>query len=203
MRMVDEELRRELLAMRDEDLAVLEELLKANQLSGPYQPRMEAIHVKNAKRLKELIAKHGWPTENLAGQDGAEAAWLIAQHSIGQPSFVRRVLQLVRAEADRKQVPAWHAAYLEDRICLFEGRPQRYGSQWIDDPRDAIARPWTLAYPDRVDQLRAEVGLKPLAPIPPPGPEVAPDVRRKGEADRQWWLDWLVARGWRSSNGGT
>jgi len=181
--MVNEELRHELLAMRDEDLTVREELLKANQLGGPYQPRMEAIHVKNPERLKELIVKHGWPSEDLAGPDGAEAAWLIAQHSIGEPSFVRHVLQLVRAEAEQKRVPAWHAAYLEDRIALFEGRPQRYGSQWIDDPRDGLARPWTLAYPDRVNELRKNVGLKPLAPLPPPGLEVDPKVRQKDEAE--------------------
>jgi hypothetical protein len=197
--MVDDELRRELLAMRDEDLVVREELLKANQLGGPYHPRMETIHVKNAARLRELIAKHGWPCEDVVGADGAEAAWLIAQHAIGEPGFVRRVLQMVRAIVEQKRVPAWHAAYLEDRIALFEGRPQRYGSQWIDDPRDGLARPWTLAYPDRVNELRAEVGLKPLAPIPPPGPEVSVEVRQKIESDQQWWLDWLVSRGWRKS----
>ena len=201
--MVDEELRRELLAMRDQDLAVREQLLKANQLGGPYHPRMEAIHIKNAERLKEIIAKHGWPVEDLAGSDGAEAALLIAQHSIGDPIFFRHVLQLVRPAAEQKRVPAWHAAYLEDRIALFEGRPQRYGSQWIDDPRDGIARPWTLAYPDRVDELRAEVGLKPLAAIPEPGPALAQNVRRKNETDQQWWLDWLASRGWRNSNGRT
>jgi len=197
--MVNEELRRELLAMRAEDLAVREELLKANQLGGPYQPRMETIHFQNAARLRELIALHGWPTEDLAGSDGAEAAWLVAQHSIGEPGFCRQVLQLIRVAVEHKTVPAWHAAYLEDRIALFEGRPQRYGSQWIDDPRDGIACPWTLAYPDRVDELRAAVGLKPLPLVPPPGPGVAPDVRRKNEQDRQWWLDWLVSRGWRKS----
>jgi hypothetical protein len=109
------------------------------------------------------------------------------------------VLQLVRVAADHKRVPAWHAAYLEDRIALFEGRPQRYGSQWIDDPRDGLARPWTLAYPDRVDELRRSVGLKPLPSIPPPGPEVPPELRERSEADRQWWLDWLAERGWRKS----
>lgn len=197
--MVDDELRRELLAMCAEDLSVREELLKANQLDGPYHPRMEAIHVKNAARLRELITKHGWPCEDLAGTDGAEAAWLIAQHSIGEPGFFRRTLQLVRSMVDQKRVPAWHAAYLEDRISLFEGRPQRYGTQWIDDPRDGLSRPWTLAYPDRVNDLRADVGLKPLAPVPPPGPEIAHELRQKLEAGQKWWLDWLCSRGWRKS----
>ena len=197
--MVDDELRRELLAMRDEDLAVREELLKANQLAGSYHPRMQAVHVKNAARLRELIAKHGWPCTDLAGTDGADAAWLIAQHSIGEPAFMRHVLQLLRAMIEQKRVPACHAAYLEDRIALFEGRPQRYGTQSLDDPRDGLSRPWTLAYPDRVNELRASVGLQALAPIPPPGPGLLPEVRRQLEADQRWWIDWLVSRGWRKS----
>jgi len=195
--MVNEELRRELLAMKAEDLSVREELLNANLLRSSYHPRMEEIHVKNAKRLRELICLHGWPTDDLAGPDGAEAAWLIAQHSIGEPAFVRQALKLIRAQIEHKRVPAWQAAYLEDRIALFEGRPQRYGTQWIDDPRDGIGRPWTLAYPDRINDLREAVGLKPLAPVPLPGPEVPAQARQQAESDQQWWIDWLIARGWR------
>ena len=59
--MLDESLRRELLSLRADDLNLREELLAANELGGPYHPRMEAVHVKNAAHLRELIARHGWP----------------------------------------------------------------------------------------------------------------------------------------------
>jgi hypothetical protein len=88
---VNEQLRRELLAMREEDLRVRQELLDAGQLGGPYVPRMEEVHVRNAARLRELIGQHGWPAENIAGKDGAEAAWFITQHAIGEPQFQRHV----------------------------------------------------------------------------------------------------------------
>ena len=71
-------------------MRVRDELLAANERGGTYVPRMEAVHVKNAARLRELIERHGWPAEDLAGKDGAEAAWLIAQHAIGEPEFQRR-----------------------------------------------------------------------------------------------------------------
>jgi hypothetical protein len=51
--------------------------------------------------LRELIARHGWPSEDKAGEDGAEAGWLIAQHAIGEPEFQRRALQWVRESADQ------------------------------------------------------------------------------------------------------
>lgn len=197
--MVDEALRLELLALRAEDHRVREGLLAANELGGPYHPRMEAVHVKNAARLRELITKHGWPAEDIAGKDGAEAAWLIAQHSVGEPCFMKQALELARAAAEQHRCPGWHAAYLEDRIAMYEGRPQRFGSQWIDGSEDGLGRPWPLAEPDRVNELRASVGLRALAKIPPPGPALSIPAREENEATRKWWLDWLASRGWRST----
>lgn len=194
-----EALRRELLRLRAEDHRVREELLTANELGGPYHPRMEAVHVQNAARLRELIAQYGWPAEDLAGEVGAEAAWLIAQHSVGEPAFMKQALELVRACAAKQRCPAWHAAYLEDRIALQQGRPQRFGTQWIDDPCDGLTRPWTLADPEHVNELRGSVGLKPLSPIRPPGPDLSKKEREEKEATQKWWLDWLVSRGWRST----
>lgn len=194
---INDGLRRELLEMRAEDIRVRQELLESGELGGSYVPRMEAVHTRNAARLREMIAVHGWPGEDIAGKDGAEAAWLIVQHAIGEPDFQREALRLLRACAMAKRVPLWHAAFLEDRIAMHEGRPQRYGTQWMDDPLDGRIRPWRLAEPDRVNQLRAEVGLGPLHPIPEPGPELTLEERRKIEENQRWWDRWLASKGWR------
>jgi len=193
---IHDELRRELLAMREEDMTVRDELMQSGELGGHYVPRMEMVHVRNAARLRELISRHGWPAEDIAGKDGAEAAWIIAQHSVGEPQFQHEVLGLLHDCAAENRIPAWHAAYLEDRIAMYEGRPQRYGSQWIDDSRDGRARPWKLADPHRVNELRAAVGLKPLHPIPEPGPDLPPGQRRALEENERWWTEWLASKGW-------
>jgi hypothetical protein len=194
---INEELSRELLAMRAEDVRVRQELLESGELGDGYVPRMEAVHIRNVGRFRELIAVHGWPDESIAGKDGAEAAWFIVQHAIGEPEFQREMLGLLRACAGEKRVPLWHAAYLEDRIAMYEGRPQRYGTQWMDDPLDGRTRPWRLAEPDRVNELRTTVGLGPLHPIPEPGPELPLDEQRKIAENRQWWENWLTSKGWR------
>jgi hypothetical protein len=194
---IDEQLRAELTAMRAADLRLRAELLAAGELGGRYVPRMEEMHAGNAARLRQLIEIHGWPAADVAGEDGAEAAWLIVQHAIGEPEFQRRALTLLAARVAEARVPAWHAAYLEDRIALYEERPQRYGTQSLDDPRDGRTRPWTLADPDHVDQLRAEVGLEPLPPIPGPGPDLPPAEREQREENHRWWKDWLASKGWR------
>jgi hypothetical protein len=196
--MQDAKLRQELLDMRAEDLKVRQELLDSGELGGSYVPRMEAVHVRNAQRLKELIDLHGWPDEEIASADGAEAAWFIVQHAVGDPSLQRRCLELLRASAQQNRVPRWHAAYLEDRIAFHEGRPQRYGSQWLDDPVDGRVRPWKLADPERVNELRADVGLKPLHSIPDRGPDLPAEEQQAIRDNQQWWEQWMIAKGWRS-----
>lgn len=195
--MVNDELRRELLDMRAEDMRVRRELEETGELGGPYVPRMEAVHVRNAARLRDLLATHGWLDESNAGRDGAEAAWLIVQHAIGEPEFQRQVLGLLRACEGTACVPRWHAAYLEDRIAMYEGRPQLYGTQWLDDSRDGRVRPWTLAEPDRVNELRASVGLGPLHAIPEPGPDLPQEQQQEILETRRWWERWLIEKGWR------
>ena len=196
--MINEFLRRELVAMREEDFRVRDELVAAGELGGPYVPRMEAVHLRNAARLRELIAEHGWPAEDIAGEDGAQAAWLIIQHAVGEPHFQRQSLVLLQECAAAGRTPAWHAAYLEDRIAMQEGRPQRFGTQWMDSPEDGRIRPWQLVDPERVNELRASVGLAPLHPIPEPGPPLDPGKRKELEETRAWWDRWFIEKGWRS-----
>lgn len=194
--MLNERLRCELVAMRDEDWRVRSELAAANEFGGTYVPRMEAVHVRNATRLREFIERHDWPTEDVAGKDGAEAAWLIAQHAIGDPGFQRESLRRMQECAASGRVPAWQPAYLEDRIAMYEGRPQRFGTQWIDDPRDGRPRPWTLADPRGVDELRASVGLPNLHAIPEPGPDLPAEQQEQSRAILSWWRNWLAGKGW-------
>lgn len=196
--MPDDQLRQELIAMRDEDLRVRQELVESGELGGSYVPRMEAVHIRNAERLKELITLHGWPDEEKAGRDGAEAAWLIAQHAVGEPQLQRDCLLLLRTSAIAGRIPRWHAAYLEDRVAMHEGRPQRYGTQWQDDPVDGRARPWMLVDAKHVNEFRAEVGLGPLHPVPEPGPDLPAGERQALEEDQRWWREWLASKGWRA-----
>ena len=133
-------LRAELLAMREEDLRVRQEHLQVGNLEGGYQPDMQAIHEKNAFRMREIIAQYGWPTRTLVGVDGEEAAWLAVQHAIGEPNLLRGAVSLLEEAVAAGEAPGWQLAYLSDRIAFFEGRPQRYGTHfdWDDEGYNAV-----------------------------------------------------------------
>lgn len=88
----NEQIAGELTALAQHDLKVRERLLQENKLSPEYNAEMEAVHKANAARLKEIIDRIGWPSKSKVGTDASEAAWLIAQHAIGEPAFYEKKL---------------------------------------------------------------------------------------------------------------
>src|ERR1051325_7829345 len=117
---MNNKVRDELLKMAEYDQLVRAELAEDGSLFTGYHPRMAAVHRSHAERLRNIIAKFGWPTESLAGPDGAKAAWLIAQHSIGEPDFMRRCGALLEQASARGEVPRWQFAMIDDRIRVNE-----------------------------------------------------------------------------------
>jgi len=67
-------------------------------------------------------------------------------------------MSLLRQAADRNEIPAWHAAMLEDRIRMFEGKPQIYGSQFRPDENGQLV-PSLIQDPEGVDARREAVGF--------------------------------------------
>ncbi|MCY3699891.1 MAG: hypothetical protein OXH46_09700 [Gemmatimonadetes bacterium] len=159
---MNETLRDELLEMARRDEAVRAELVASGELFGGYEPRMARVHERNARRLHRIIESVGWPGADLVGPDGAEAAWIILQHAIAEPGLLRRALPLLQAAAREGKASPRHAAMLEDRIRFFEGRPQRYGTQF-DWDADGKLSAGEVDDPQRLDERRHAVGLPPLA----------------------------------------
>lgn len=192
---MNEALRRELIAMRDEDLRMREDLLRRGVLGDGYHPEMEAVHGRNAARLRQLIGEHGWPGKTLVGEDGAEAAWLILQHAIGEPDFQRSGLKALKAAAEAGEVPRWQVAYLEDRVRFFEGRPQLYATQFDlgDDGGHVLYETEDI---EHVDERRAAVGLPPYQP-PSGDPVEGRKTREQMKEFREGYEEWLRRTGWR------
>ena len=126
-----EQLAHQLVRMAMLDMEVCEKLQTANKLSRGYNQVMEAVHRQNANQLREIIAEIGWPTHSKVGEQASDAAWLIAQHAIGEPAFMKGCYTLMQLVA--YDIRLTNLAYLHDRICYFSGQPQRYGTQYDGD----------------------------------------------------------------------
>jgi hypothetical protein len=118
------------------------------------------IDDENAVWLREVVAKFGWPGRSLVGDDGAHAAWLLAQHADRDPALQRHCLALLEQAVEGLEAEPSDLAFLTDRVRLASGQNQIYGTQMSPHEGRFAAR--RLADPERVDERRASVGLEPL-----------------------------------------
>jgi hypothetical protein len=142
-------LRAELLELRRID----QEVRTSDRIAAS---EMGEVDSRNTARLKAIIAEYGWPTKSMVGNDGASAAWLLAQHADRDPEFQQSVLVMIEKLLSRGEAKSSDYAYLYDRTHS----PQRYGTQgtcvapgkW--EPRE-------IENPETVDDRRASMSIIP------------------------------------------
>jgi hypothetical protein len=168
--------RARLIEAAQKDHEVRARLARSGALFNGYHPDMEAVHIENARLLEQAIEATGdWPVRSTFGDDGAAAAFMIAQHAISLPVFQRNALSLLLDAAEKGEINVVDTAYLSDRIAVFEGRVQIFGTQFDWDENGQLS-PAPIADPVNVDARRASVGLPPLA-------EAIASIRASAAAD--------------------
>ncbi len=134
----------------------------SRRITVEQQMTFARVDVANTDRLREIVADVGWPGRALVGDQGADHAWLIAQHADHQLDSQRLFLDALREAVETGDAPARHLAYLTDRVAKNEGRPQRFGTQ-VADVQDGEPVPWPLETLEGIDELRAQMGLPSLS----------------------------------------
>ncbi len=151
-----------LVAAARRDLDTRTRLAASGELFNGYHPEMEAVHDENAALLRRVFDDIGWPGRREYGDDGAGAAFLILQHAIGHPDLQRRGLTLLLDAIPEGQANPLDVAYLSDRISIFEGGAQTFGTQFDWDANGQLS-PAAVRDPETLDERRASVGLPPMA----------------------------------------
>ncbi len=146
----DQSVRDRLTRLRDSDLDVR---AKLDCLTNPHTsdigvinwtyPRpappilleMREVDRRNMAELRKIMHRLGaWPGRSLAGDDGAEAAWLIVLHADRDRTFQRRCLKLLKAAAATGEAELWQLERLEDRLDVANRCKPRHGT--ITVPED-------------------------------------------------------------------
>jgi Family of unknown function (DUF6624) len=158
------ELRAELLRRAEQDQIARTELLRraeqdqiARAEPGPDWDTVATVDADNLIWLKNVVAGVGWPGRSMVGEDGAHAAWLLAQHADRDPAFQRQCLDLITEAAKSGEASLTELAYLTDRVLLAEGQLQEYGTQM-----EGLEEGWVprrLRDPETVDERRAAMSL--------------------------------------------
>jgi len=116
------------------------------------------IDAANEVRLKHIVDQYGWPTFAMIGEDGAHAAWLLAQHVDADTAFQLKVLGLMEGLVRQKQASGKDFAYLYDRTHY----PQRFGTQGACVSRQAW-QPFEIEDIAHVEERRRELKMPALA----------------------------------------
>jgi hypothetical protein len=155
-------LRRELLDMAAADQAARSVFTEkgVGKIDARDVARIREVDAANRARLKQIIAEQGWPTKQAVGGDGVEAAFLIVQHADADPAFQQEMLPFIEQSFEAGVLSGEDVALLTDRILTNEGKPQRYGTQVEIIDGEAVVKP--IADPEKVDELRADLGLPSL-----------------------------------------
>ncbi len=150
--------RDEIQAMVKIDQELRQQAIKNTSHDLVLQSKLEAVDKKNTKRMKEIVAKYGWPGQTLVGRKAAQGAWLLVQHADRDVAFQKQMLVLIEAAAKKKDVAPANVAYLADRIATAEKRKQVYGTQFGPD-----LVPMPIEDEAQVDERRQSLGLDSMA----------------------------------------
>lgn len=198
---MDQALRQSLIEMVDEARGLRGRLAADGSLFQGYNAQMREMHNRHAKALADLADRYGWPGKALAGEDGSAAAWMIVQHAIGLPNFMRACFELIQEAVAKGDAPRWQEALLTDRIRWLEGKPQVYGTQFDWDAKGEL-NPVPIENEANVDARRAAASLKPMAEGIAQRRKEAKDAGEVPPADpagrRADFDEWAKAIGWRS-----
>lgn len=148
------------------DQAVRYEFLAAYNAQPRNQQRVDSLIAEmqktdsiNQKEICAILDTRGFAGKETVG-DACAVYWLIIQHA--PVALQKKYFPLFVEAMNRGDIAKSQVAMMDDRIAMFEGRPQKYGSQIVEDEqgRRVVYR---LLDPEKVDEWRKQMELNPLA----------------------------------------
>lgn len=115
---------------------------------------MQHVDSVNQEKICAILDSVGFVGSDKVG-DACSVFWLVIQHA--PLSLQKKYFPLFSEAASHGELSLENLAMMDDRIAMFEGRPQKYGTQ-IDG-----GKLYPLLDAERVDQWRHDMGLPPLA----------------------------------------
>ncbi|MFD2939854.1 DUF6624 domain-containing protein [Flavobacterium notoginsengisoli] len=150
-----------IIELKNADFELREKLIQNGQLSAGYNVEMEKLHNENAKQLEAIINQIGYPSIDKVGEEASQSAWIIIQHAIAQPDFMRKCAKELEKAVNENKADPINLAYLSDRITVFEDKPQLYGTQFDWDVNGEMS-PNFFDDLTKVNERRKQIGFNTL-----------------------------------------
>lgn len=121
--------------------------------------KMSELDDMHLARLKEIISLYGWPGFALVGEEGSQAMWLLVQHT-SDLEFQKHCLALLEEAVAKRDADIINWAYLTDRVLMYEGKKQIYGTQLLFVNNTLTIYP--IEDEEHVDERRLAIGMCPI-----------------------------------------
>lgn len=121
---------------------------------------IEAVDARNLKAITALLDQHGWPTKAEVGNTGTSTVFLVIQHS-NLPTM-EKYFPMAKQAMERGDLSKPSFALLQDRMLMWQGKSQIYGSQLTGDA-DGKMKFHPIEDEAHVDERRAAIGMEPLS----------------------------------------
>ena len=116
----------------------------------------------NFKKIEAIISKFGYPGKTLVGVPTNESAWYVIQHS----NKISKYLPLIKATAEKKEIPFLNYAMMLDRYLMESKKEQIYGTQGYgtfhldkNGKEEWIDFIWPIKNLEKVNVLRKKAGF--------------------------------------------
>jgi hypothetical protein len=125
--------------------------------AGPYIKQMMDIDTDNQKTIRVILNKYGWIEQSKVGGKAAEAFFFTIQHS--DTTLMMKWFPEFKRLADIGEADRVECAMMEDRLLMWKGKKQIYGTQatvFRDDKKVAI---WPIEDSKNVNERRKKIGF--------------------------------------------
>ena len=112
----------------------------------------------NQIEVFDILDSYGWPSSEIVGGSNF-AIWEVIQHT--SLEAIEKYLPLFHKAATDNELNKSFVAMMEDRCDMWRNRPQKYGTQLIQNEK-GVKVPYTLLDSEKVDEWRTEMDLPPM-----------------------------------------
>lgn len=114
----------------------------------------------NQLKICAMLDTAGWPDTKLIGDGGSNTIWAVIQHA--DLATQEKYFPLMKRAVAAGKLNIKYLCYTADRILMFKGLKQIYGTQFSQDiGGEPVLLP--LKDPYNIDSLRAAVNMQPLS----------------------------------------
>lgn len=126
--------------------------------SGQYIKKMMDVDSINQEKIKLILRKYGWIEKSKIGEKAADAFFYTVQHA--DLELMEEWFPEFKKLAEKGEANPRQCAMMEDRLLMWKGKKQIYGTQAADFREDKKMAIWPIEDVQNVNERRKNIGFE-------------------------------------------